>query len=523
MLRSSLIAAGSVILCTAAAAQTGVVQSKVMQTAAKFGGTYHVATGTWTRNAPTSAQLGTGDIIYNNTANLDAWSSQTDDTQSYQIVDAGRIPTTGSAGSANRDNYNITDVTIGYCIDNNTANSADVLVTIYGSYEPCEDPEVHLCSGEFMGIGLPGATAANIANGWATCWTINFDLSGGDEICIQGDADGFFDSDLDFDSFGFGLEFDPGGTGGYVNNIDFGPIITGDRMWTVQATGEITASSGAGVVGCTVAATGGGGGTYYGPVECCTPTAGGLNSTGLDNSDFAYIGFAPGSPMAAAGCYYFGGYDNLYCAANGAGGVQPNPNGGNLLYMGLYSVIEADLTGNCVPSACGAPTGPTLVDFCTPASNNSTGAPAVLSGTGGSGFETDVHLDVSGGPLPLPGGSRMLGYFLVGNMATAGTPVGDGTFCLIGATGASFGRYNVAGTTRYSLGLFDANGDLENMVGTGGTSGYGFDIPYDILIAGTPLTTIVSGDTYHFQCWFRDTAAGIGHSNFTNGVSVTFP
>ncbi len=492
-----------------------------MQTAAKFGGTYHVATGTWTRNAPTSAQLGTGDVIYNNTASLDAWTSQTDDTRSYQIIDAARIPSTGGATGANRDNYNITDITIGYCIEDNTANSADVLVTIYGSYAPCEDPALHVCSGEFLGTGLPGATAANIAAGWATCWTIGFDLSGGEEICIEGDGDGTFDSDLDFDSFGFGLEFDPGGNGGYVNNIDFGPMTGGDRMWTVQAAGEITASAGAGVAGCAVSVTGGGGDTYYGPVECCTPTGGGFNSTGLDNSDFFWVGYDPASSVAA-GCYWFGGYNNIYCGANGAGGVQPNPNGGNLIYSGLYSVLEADLSANCVPSACGGPGGPTVVNFCDPGNNNSTGAPAVLSATGGSGFETDVHMDVSGGPLPF-NGSPMLGYFLVGNMATSGTPVSNGNFCLIGPTGASFGRYNVAGTSRYSLGLFDANGDLENMVGTGGTSGYGFDVPSDVLIAGSPLTTIMAGDTYHFQCWFRDTAAGVGQSNFSNGISITFP
>jgi hypothetical protein len=161
--------------------------------------------------------------------------------------------------------------------------------------------------------------------------------------------------------------------------------------------------------------------------------------------------------------------------------------------------------------------------FCDPASNNSSGGPAILTGAFGSGFGSDLHLDVTGGPLPLADGSRMLGYFLVGNMnAGPGISLSDGQFCLVGVAGASFGRYNVAGTNRTSLGLFDASGDLQNLVGTGGVSGFGFDVPSEIEIAGFAPTTIMAGDTYHFQAWYRDTLAGSGNSNFSNGLSVAF-
>ena len=160
--------------------------------------------------------------------------------------------------------------------------------------------------------------------------------------------------------------------------------------------------------------------------------------------------------------------------------------------------------------------------FCDPANNNSSGGPAVLSGSFGSGVGSDLHLSVSGGPLPLADGSRMLGYFLVGNMNNApGITLSDGQFCLVGL-GGSFGRYNVGGTDRNSVGFFDATGNLQNIVGTGGTSGFGFDVPSDIEIAGFAPTTIMAGDTYHFQCWHRDTASGSGHSNFSNGLTVAF-
>ncbi len=506
MLRLSLIAAGSVILCSAAAAQLGVNDAQPIENAPRFGGTFHVATGTWIHNVPDSAARGASDVIYRNTADTGFYSNRADQAESYQVVDAGRIPSTGSAGSANRDAYNIDSVTVGYCIDGITGNSADLLVTIYGSYAPCEDPALHTCSGEILATGLPGTAT----NGVQACWIVTLDLSGGAEVCIQGDADGNFDTDVDFDSFGIGYEFDPDGLGGFINSgINFGFMIAGDRNWTVQASGEITPSNGAGVAGCGVAATGGGGDTYYGPAECCLG-AGPSNSSGLDNEDKAWVGYGP-SAANTPGCYWFNGYDNTA----GCGTVVNPP-------MGLYAVIGADTSTGCTPSDCGG--GPDLVitSFCDPASNNSTGAPAVLSGASGSGFESDLHLDVSGGPLPI-GTTRLLGYFLCGNEPTPGQGISDGFFCLVGTSTASFGRYNIGGTTQYSLGLFDAAGNLENMVGTGGTSGYGFDVPSAISISGFPTTTIMSGDTYHFQCWYRDSLAGAGHSNFTNGLTVTWP
>jgi len=522
MLRSSLIAAGSVILCTAAAAQqVDFAGAKAVQSAAKFGGTYHVASGTWTRNVPNGAVLGTNDVIYNHTANADFYTTGAIASvpTSFQFIDAGRIPATGTAGTANRDNYNVNTVTLGFCIENNTAAAADVLVTIYGSYTPCDDPINHACSGEFLGAGLPGATAANIANGYATCWIVDFDLSGGNEICILGDGDGVLDANLDFDSFGIGMEFDPGGVGGYVGAVGIGPLLAGDRSWTVQATGEITASSGAGVAGCAVAATGGGGDTYYGPVECCVPAVAGDNSSGLDNQDFNWVGDR--SALGAnPGCYWFGGYVNA-TGCNADGGIIADPLLANNPPAGFYVKIAADQTANCVPTTCDPVSD--FTTFCDPANNNSTGAPAVLSGAFGSGFGSDFHMDVTGGPVPLGDGTRMLGYYLVGNLdATPGVAISDGQFCLVGVAGASFGRYNVGGTDRFSLSLFDAAGNLENLVGTGGVTGYGFDVPSDVEVAGFAPTTIMAGDTYHFQCWYRDSLAGAGHSNFSNAISVAF-
>ncbi|MBL4770290.1 MAG: hypothetical protein JKY61_03925 [Planctomycetes bacterium] len=153
------------------------------------------------------------------------------------------------------------------------------------------------------------------------------------------------------------------------------------------------------------------------------------------------------------------------------------------------------------------------VPFCNPNGDNSTGGPATLTGSTGSGVGSDLHLEVTGG---VPG---QLAYFLAGNEATMGIPVSNGHFCLVGTSTAQFFRFNVGGTDMNSIGGFDASGTMINAVGTS-TTGFGYDVPQTIP-AGVPIP-ILAGDTWHFQAWYRDTPAGVGSSNFTNGLSVTF-
>ncbi|MCA9000719.1 MAG: hypothetical protein KDB61_02265 [Planctomycetes bacterium] len=154
-----------------------------------------------------------------------------------------------------------------------------------------------------------------------------------------------------------------------------------------------------------------------------------------------------------------------------------------------------------------------ITTFCDPGTANSTGLPAVLSGSMGTGVGSGLHLDVSQGP------PTNLGYFLVGNMSTPPFVVSNGNLCLVGVPGAQFYRYNVAGSDMLSVGFFDGGGNLQNVSGTS-TTGYGYDVP--TTIPGTVPFAIMAGDTWHFQCWHRDTPAGVGSSNFSNGLSVTF-
>lgn len=161
-------------------------------------------------------------------------------------------------------------------------------------------------------------------------------------------------------------------------------------------------------------------------------------------------------------------------------------------------------------------TGSSLgTSFCGPAPNNSSGGPAMIFGTSNPGVGSGLHLEMTGGP------AGELGYFLVGTAADPSPSIalGNGFLCLQVGGGNALGRYNVTGGAFNSVGLFDAGGVLQNLVGTS-TIGSGFDVPSSVPIPGTPM--IMAGETWYFQGWFRDSPAGTGQSNASNGLSVTF-
>ncbi len=497
MLRASIATAGCLLLATSATAQNLIekapsnIQAPIMD-----GGTYHVASGTWSRRVPQNQFVGSNDVIYNNSAFTPFYEgfAMASQTASFEVIDAARVPSIASGVGADRDRYFVTSMDLGYCIFDDTLATAplSVQVTLYNPYRPCTDPGAQQMAGQFVGTNLPGTDPMNLMNGFASCWIVNFDLTGGDEICLEADGDTVFDNDLDFDSFGIGLEFDPGGLGGYVGNVDVGPILAGDREWTARETGEILPAS--------ANLGGGGGGTYYGPAETCVPTGGGLNSSGLDNEDDWRVGARPGTGNIA-GCYFYaGGYSNpTACNADGmVTGITPPSS--------FYCVLRADSSNNCIvggPMVFGTP-------FCDPGAMNSTGAPVQIEGTLIPGVGSTLHLEATGGP------PNQFAYFLVGSgVAAVPTPISQGFLCLSSVGGNFIGRYNLPGTVLNSLGSFDSGGVLQNFFGTS-TVGTGFDVPVLIAAAGSPMITV--GSTYNFQLWYRDGS----NSNFSNGWMTNF-
>ena len=93
-----------------------------------------------------------------------------------------------------------------------------------------------------------------------------------------------------------------------------------------------------------------------------------------------------------------------------------------------------------------------------------------------------------------------------------GLAVSQGLLCL----SPPLGRYSAtAGPGLNSLGSFDAGGVFQSLAG-GSATGSGFDVP--AVLPNPPGGVITSGQTWHFQLWYRDGTA----SNFSDALSVTF-
>ncbi|MCP3919700.1 MAG: hypothetical protein GY711_29555 [bacterium] len=137
-------------------------------------------------------------------------------------------------------------------------------------------------------------------------------------------------------------------------------------------------------------------------------------------------------------------------------------------------------------------------NYCGPAVPNSSGASGTISASG-SPAVADNNLTLTASSLP----QNQFGYFLASS--TQGfimNPGGsNGNFCL--GTGNTTGRYN---------------GNVQNS----GSSGE-FSLTIDLTavpIAVAPGTIALQpGDTWNFQCWFRDTNM---ENNFTDGLEITF-
>lgn len=454
------------------------------------GGTYHVATGTWNRDALAPALLGP-DVIYNNTAHTGVWFSGGIEleTQAFAIWDFARVPLQpGVPGSAE---YNINGLEISYCLEDDSLATGplDMEFTLASLTAPC-DPEACM-QASYLVTNLPGADPVLSGQGLPTCWTITIDLSGGAEFCMPAEGDSVWDQDLDLDSMAIALSFDPDGAGGYVGSIAVGPVVAGDRNWTAKSGLEWTAAGG------------GGGGTVYGPAESCVPILPARNSSGLDNLDGWWISdrSVQGLP---AGCYNLGGYDNVAgCNADGMWDGTYDPP------ASFYAVLFEDPS---VAASCSCP--PDDFSICDPAQPNSLGLSAQLSLESHAGPGTGWRLNLFGGR---PG---YFGYYLVGTAPETLNPiqVSQGLLCLSVTPPEQIGRYNVGVGPLNSIGQFDSAMQFVNLLGSSG-SGFGFDIPQTLPFVGSP--TIQSGQTYYFQAWYRDLCA-FPCSNFSNGIGVTF-
>ena len=136
---------------------------------------------------------------------------------------------------------------------------------------------------------------------------------------------------------------------------------------------------------------------------------------------------------------------------------------------------------------------------CNPAQVNSTGLPAILV-VHGTGVIAANDLTLTTVSLPM----QQFGYYLNGTQA--GSPVtppgSQGLLCL----GGQLGRYNGLAQIMNS--------------GSTGVMAMTLDLTQTPTLGST--VAIQSGQTWHFQLWYRDFVGGASTSNFSPAAAVTF-
>ena len=168
----------------------------------------------------------------------------------------------------------------------------------------------------------------------------------------------------------------------------------------------------------------------------------------------------------------------------------------------------------------GEHTGPidVIVDY---APTNHSGGFAATLGASGSRIVADNNLSLTVEGLPTTGTTAYLfNSFLaagqslstVSSPTPGGGPAAGGDVCIAGGT---FGRH-VFGSDIYvgTAGTFTISLDLTDLPSP--RDGVSFPNP------GHYSTAVLAGETWYWQCWYRDPSAGTGASNFTQAIGVTF-
>jgi hypothetical protein len=222
-------------------------------------GVFHVATGTWTRQATQSLATLGPDVLYDNTCPSGYFSGLSGDV----YVDDGRLPSpTSPAPTGCSTSYRIDGFNFGYCTDQTASTFGTYTHDFYQNYVPCTAVAGIAPTASFALTNLP----ASPTTGLLTCWNVTIDLtgSGGGSFVMAADADGTFGGT---DNFGWAMSSTASG-------FQTGPVIAGNPAVCPPGTG-----------------------TFFSG----TPGPG----TGLGNGDSFYLdGSGSGG---ASGCFFFGG------------------------------------------------------------------------------------------------------------------------------------------------------------------------------------------------------------------------
>jgi hypothetical protein len=253
-------------------------------------GTYHVATGTWTRGAALESAVGPS-VVYDNTCAPVYWVSQ------YRLpagpmrfqhrsrVPSPTGPSTPSIAYATgydeapgcATSYLVDGFEIAYC--SSATHPFDYRLEFANSYTSCGAASM-VADEVFDLIALPGGTASGAQH----CWIVDVDLQGsGRTFVLTADGDGTYAGPSTVEQFGCAWTMvDP-----TITSADFtGPIIAGDFTWT-----------GAAFTGPLAPCRGTDGTIWQSPVNPSAP------GTGMASNNY----FRLDPPNPEQNCYFFSG------------------------------------------------------------------------------------------------------------------------------------------------------------------------------------------------------------------------
>jgi hypothetical protein len=437
-------------------------------TSVRHAGTYHVSSGTWTRSAPhSSADFAGADTVYSNTASTGYFlpfnSTGTSNAGGWTYDEGGlpgpSNPDHGSSLAA-RDEYCITGLQIGYC-DNNPAGTSGWELSFYEGYT------------QPLLVDSPNATITVTGLPADGCWTVNLDLSGGQEFTMGADGGASnpgWDGVLAEDRFSWSVHYAGSDGSRFAGFMLSGHPGATDASWSVPADVPTDAT-----------------GTIFAPAIRCAPGQPGYGTTGYLGRDQIYFEEPPtGGIYGTNFGSTLGTYRNQGNCTDGVG-REPFAS----FHLELYS-----LAGGCA--------GQGIHETHCVSFPNSTGDVGLLE-LFGSARAADDSVELRASRLPV----QVVGYFITSQAeGSVANPAGSsGKLCLGGQIGRLLGPGQIKSTGAGSaIALDTALGEWTLGAIPTPTSAY----------------AAAAGLTSHFQLWHRDSNAGVPTSNFSNGARITW-
>lgn len=456
------------VLATPTLAQTLRRSPSPITNGTRHAGTYHLASGTWSRTQTGTVLAGPAQL-YDNTCTVGLHEGI---PEGAALADSARIPSTTGGGLA--DCYDIQKLEFGYCTYEPLVTS--IGLSYYDCYVACDGISSRSPVTTFALVNLPGGSAT----GAQGCWIVALDLTNTTlGFQIAGDASGSYDNVPSRDYFGWSwTQLVP------TTGSNAGPMLAGDPAGFFNSS-----------CGVAIHSSGEGAGTDH-------PGWGGTNGpgTGIGSSLDQYE--LDGAGMS--GCFWFGGYNS-----------SANSNPLAAFYHKLWGTPGTGCKTDCfVPPPCPN----SYINFCAGDGTAATcpgGAVALIHHGCPNSSHSGTQLRASGDPSF----SHDTFYLIV----AAGVPNKPG---ILLQSGQALNYPNGNNSVPDSAGLLCINPQLRGNVifipANGQTNVPDFQ--------GQPFSATAQppGTATYYQFWYRDPSnsnanPGPGAAfNFTNGVEQTW-